>query len=68
MKDRTGRKARKKTEAATWWPLRKEEDTGYWNGKHQVALWRSGCGRRCGPVVRQTAEWMTVELKIISPW
>ena len=44
-----------------WMTLRKREDTRNWKRKHQIAL----CGeldleRGCGPVVRQTAEWMNI--------
>jgi hypothetical protein len=39
-----------------WATLRKRE---FWNLKEEAldrALWRTRCGRSCGPVVRQTAE------------
>jgi len=51
----TGRRGRKLS--SYWMTLRGK--TGYWKLKEEAldrTLWRTGFGRGCGPVVRQTTE------------
>jgi hypothetical protein len=44
---------RETRQAAYWMTLRKTQDTGTENRKHQIKLWRIGFGRQYGPVARQ---------------
>ena len=44
-----------------------KEKRRYWKWKEEaldLTLWRIRFGRRCGSVVRQTAEWMAINLAI----
>jgi len=39
------------------------EEIGYWKLNEETVdhtMWRTRFGRDCGPVARQTAEWMNV--------
>jgi hypothetical protein len=45
----------------------RKETRGYWKLKEESldrTLWRTRFGRDCGPVARQTAEWMTFEVRV----
>jgi hypothetical protein len=51
----TGRRGRRRTELLDYL----KETRGYWKLKEKAVdctVWRTGFGRGCGPVARQTAE------------
>jgi len=48
-----------------WTTLRKRDDAVNWKRMHYMALWVTGTGRSCGPVPRQTIEWMNIPLEAI---
>jgi hypothetical protein len=54
-----GRQGRRRTQLL----VERQETRGYWKLKEEAlerTVWRTGFGRACGPLVRQTAEWICI--------